>query len=142
MSCSSLRMKDQFQPPLEESDKVRPVVLCILSRVLVTVDMVLGWMIGFIASSELQAVQRCRYSAHFPVHRYARTRVLSLHLSYPGNGFITVSLSLQLTLEVFLAQSNFFLDISSQSPSTVISRTRTNSLQTTILYSFVHRPVF
>jgi hypothetical protein len=37
-------------------------------------------------------LQRYRYSTHFPVHSYTRTRVLSLHLSYPGNGFITVSL--------------------------------------------------
>jgi hypothetical protein len=27
----------------------------------------------------LQAIQRYRWSTHFPVHRYTRTRVLSLH---------------------------------------------------------------
>jgi hypothetical protein len=46
------------------------------------------------------------------VHRWTRTRIVSLHQSYPGNGFITVSLSLQLTHDIFLAQSNFFLAIS------------------------------
>jgi hypothetical protein len=41
----------------------------------------------------------------------------------------------QLIHEVFLAQSNSFLAISSQSPWTAISRTWTNSLLTTVLYS-------
>jgi hypothetical protein len=30
-------------------------------------------------SSVLQAIQRYRFSAHFPVHCYTRTRILSLH---------------------------------------------------------------
>jgi hypothetical protein len=52
-------------------------------------------MIGFILpvhshNSALQAIQRYRFSTHFPVHRCTSTRVLSLHLSYPGNGFIIV----------------------------------------------------
>jgi hypothetical protein len=38
----------------------------------------------------LQTIQRYRYSTHFPVHHYKRIRILSLHESYPGNGFITV----------------------------------------------------
>jgi hypothetical protein len=84
-------------------------------------------------NSRVQVMQR--YSTHFPVHRYTRTRVLSLHLSYPDNGFITVSLSLRLTHEVFLAQSNYFLAISSQSPSIAISRTRSNSLPSRLLPS-------
>jgi hypothetical protein len=38
---------------------------------------------------------------------------------------------------VFFAPSNFFLAISSQSPSTAISRTRPSSLPTTVLYSLL-----
>jgi hypothetical protein len=30
-------------------------------------------------NSELQAVQRYRYSTHFPLDPFARTRILSLH---------------------------------------------------------------
>jgi hypothetical protein len=44
----------------------------------------LDWMIGFIDTlyihnSGLQAIQRYRYSTHFSVRRYTRTRVLGLH---------------------------------------------------------------
>jgi hypothetical protein len=46
------------------------------------------------------------WSTHFTVHRYTCTKVQH---SYPGNGFITVSLSLQITHEVFLSQPNFFV---------------------------------
>jgi hypothetical protein len=46
---------------------------------------------------------------HFTVHRYTRARVLSLHQLYPGNGFIKVSLSLQITHEVFFSPPNSFL---------------------------------
>jgi hypothetical protein len=81
----------------------------------------------------LQAIQRYRWSTHFAVHRYTRTRVLSLQWSHAGNGFITVSLSLQITHEVFFAPYNSFLAISSQSPSTAISKTRPNSWQLTLL---------
>jgi hypothetical protein len=42
--------------------------------------------------SGLQAIPRYHSSAHFPVHHCTRTRVLSFHEPYPGNGFITVSL--------------------------------------------------
>jgi hypothetical protein len=45
------------------------------------------------------------------VHRYTRIRILSLHQSNPGNGFIAVSLSLQLTHDILLAQPNSFLAI-------------------------------
>jgi hypothetical protein len=53
----------------------------ILSRVLVTIDGVLLWVIGFIDAqySKLQAIERYRYATRFPVHRYTRIRVLSLH---------------------------------------------------------------
>jgi hypothetical protein len=45
---------------------------------------VLDWMIGFIAhytfiTQDYGQLQRYRFSTHFPVHRYTRTRVLSLH---------------------------------------------------------------
>jgi hypothetical protein len=57
----------------------------------VTVDGVLDWMIGFIArytftARDYRQLQRYRWSTYFTVHRYARTRILSLHKSYPGNG--------------------------------------------------------
>jgi hypothetical protein len=68
-------------------------------------------MIGFIA----------RYT--FTQLRTAGNTALSLlHKSSPGTGFTTVSLSLQITREVFFAPPNSFLAISSQSPSTAISR--------------------
>jgi hypothetical protein len=56
----------------------------ILSRVLVTCrrDLDLQWDLLHLThshSSGLQAIQRCRYSTHFPLHRYTRSRVISLH---------------------------------------------------------------
>jgi hypothetical protein len=33
------------------------------------------------------------YSTHFPVHRYTCTRSLNLHCLYPGNGFISLSVT-------------------------------------------------
>jgi hypothetical protein len=75
--------------------------------------------------SELQAIQRYRWSTHFTVHPCARTRVLSLHQSYPGNGFITVSLSLQITYGVLFSKPNSFLAIILQ---LTIPNTRLNSI--------------
>jgi hypothetical protein len=46
---------------------------------------------------------------NLPLHTH--TRILSLHKSYPGNGFIIVSLTLQITYEVFFSQPNSFLAI-------------------------------
>jgi hypothetical protein len=57
----------------------------------------------------------------------------SLHWSYPGNWFVILSLSLQITREP--SCHSRILAISSESPSTAISRTRLNSLPTTVLYS-------
>jgi hypothetical protein len=74
------------------------------------------------------------YSTHFPVHLSTRIRILSLHQSSPGNRFITVSLALQTTHEVFLAQSNSFLATSSRSPWTAISRTWPNSIPSRLLF--------
>jgi hypothetical protein len=57
----------------------------LVSRVCVTykMDFWIWWLdlLHFIHShsSGLQAIQRYRWSTHFPVHRYTRTRVLSLH---------------------------------------------------------------
>jgi hypothetical protein len=87
----------------------------ILSRVGVTYRRVLDWMIGFYKHLK-HTSQNCRqYSAiadlHFIVHRCTCIRVLRLHQSYPGNGFITVTLQLQTTREVLWSQSNSFLAI-------------------------------
>jgi hypothetical protein len=86
-------------------------------------------MIGFVDNlfthySGLQVIQHYLRFTHFTVHRSTRPRFLSLHLSYPDNGFIILSLSLQITHKVFFAPPNSFLAISSQSPSTAIPRTR------------------
>jgi hypothetical protein len=87
------------------------------------------WHLIHSHNSGLQATQRCRWSTFFAVHRYTKTRVLSLHQSYPGNGFITVSLSGQTTHEVCFSEPNSFLAISSQPPSSAISTSRPNSRQ-------------
>jgi hypothetical protein len=78
-------------------------------------------MIGFLAlirshNSELQVIQRYRYSTYCPVHHCTSTRVLSLHFSSPSNGFMTVSLALQITHEVYFAPPNSFLAIILQLP--------------------------
>jgi hypothetical protein len=65
----------------------------------------------YIHNSGLQAIQRYRYSTHFAIHRCTRTRILSHHYSYPGNGLITVSLSLRITYEVFLSSLLTFLPL-------------------------------
>jgi hypothetical protein len=81
-------------------------------------------------NSGLQAIQRYRYSTHFFAVAQALgfsvliSRVLSLHLSPPGNGFITVSLALQTTREVFFAPSNSSVAIILQLP---IPKTRLDS---------------
>jgi hypothetical protein len=62
-------------------------------------------------NSGLQAIQRYRWSTHFTIHCYTCTRVLSLHSSYSGNGFITFSLSLQITHKVFFSQPTPFLPL-------------------------------
>jgi hypothetical protein len=49
-----------------------------------------------IQNSGLQIIQRYRYSTHFAVHRYTRITILSFHQMPAGNGFITVSLALQI----------------------------------------------
>jgi hypothetical protein len=42
----------------------------------------IGWLdllTPYTRNSELQVLQRCLWSTHFTIHRYKRTRVLSLH---------------------------------------------------------------
>jgi hypothetical protein len=62
---------------------------------------VLDWMIKFTdlihSTRNYRQLERYRWSLHFTVHRYLHTSVISVHQLYPGNGFITVSLSLQHT---------------------------------------------
>jgi hypothetical protein len=74
-------------------------------------------------NSGLQAIIALPLFLHFTDHRYIRTRFLSLHWSYPGNGFITVSLSLQITHEDLFAPPNSFLAMILQLP---IPKTRPN----------------
>jgi hypothetical protein len=59
-------------------------------------------------NSEIQAITELPLICTLYVPRYKRIRVLSLHQSYPGNGFITVSLSLQITHKVFFSPPNSF----------------------------------
>jgi hypothetical protein len=59
-------------------------VIC--KGVCVTYRRVLDWTIGFIQLGT-KVIQRYRWYTRFTVHRYTHTRVLSLHQSYPGNGF-------------------------------------------------------
>jgi hypothetical protein len=81
----------------------------------VTYTRVLDWMIGFInilfTVFETIGKRELSLFPHFTVHRYTRTRILILHYPYPGNGFITVSLLLQITHEASFAQPNSFLAI-------------------------------
>jgi hypothetical protein len=77
-------------------------ILLILSRFRsVTMDGVLiGWSdLLHLIHSQLETAGNIahRWSTLFTVHSYTRTRVLSLDLSFPGNGFIIISLSLQIT---------------------------------------------
>jgi hypothetical protein len=92
-------------------------------------------MIGFIAPytfthSGEQVIQRHRYSTHFPVHRYTRTRlsvftsrILATDLSQSHSNFITH--------EVFLSQSNSFL----ANAAVANSEDSTRLLSTAVLYT-------
>jgi hypothetical protein len=68
------------------------IVTCIGLRM--TYRQVLDWMIGFIDTlythnSRLQELCRDLHTLQFTV---THTRILRLHMSYPVNGFITLSL--------------------------------------------------
>jgi hypothetical protein len=144
-SCSlEYQTMEKVQKP---TNSVWDVVLGkTLSLALATIDRFglddwIYWYVIHSHKSGLQVIQRYRRLTHFTAHRCIRTRILSLHKPYPGNGFITISLSFQITHEVFLAQPNSFLAISSQSSSTAISRTRTNSIYVrSSLYSLARTP--
>jgi hypothetical protein len=56
---------------------------------------------------------------------YTRITVLSLHYSYPGNGFITVPLSLQIIHAVLFSHPNSFRTIILELPS---PKTRLSSI--------------
>jgi hypothetical protein len=80
---------------INSSSQVLSVFQLILSRVGVTYRRGFGlhgciYCALHIHNSGLQVIQRYRWSPQFTVHRYTRMRFLSLHYSYPGNGFITV----------------------------------------------------
>jgi hypothetical protein len=57
----------------------------------------IGWFdlltLIHIQSSGLQVTQRYRYSIHFSVHRCTCTMILSLYKSYPGNRFISLTVT-------------------------------------------------
>jgi hypothetical protein len=61
-------------------------------------------MIEFIAPYTFTQLGTTGNTAHFPVHRSTRNRFLSLHQPYPGNGFIALSLALQITHRVLFSQ--------------------------------------
>jgi hypothetical protein len=101
----------------------------VLSHVLVTVDEVLDWMIGFTTPYTFTTWDYRQYSAitdlqtlHFTVTHALGFSAFTCH--NPGNGFITVSLSLQITHEVFFSRPNSFLAIILQLP---ILKTRLHS---------------
>jgi hypothetical protein len=78
-------------------------------------------MIGYIDTLYTQLGTTANYSvtaiSTLTFYCYTRTRVLSLRQSYPGNGFVTISLSLQITYEVFSTPPNSFLAIILQLPT-------------------------
>jgi hypothetical protein len=94
----------------------------------------LDWMIGFIAPYTFTQFGTAGNRALRLLYKLSSSHFFSSRLLATG---LSVSLSLQLTHQVFLAQSNSFLAIYSQSPSTAISRTPPNSLPTTVLYSLL-----
>jgi hypothetical protein len=75
--------------------------------------------------SGLQVIKGYLWFTHFTVHRCIRNRFLSLHELYPGNGFIAVSLALQITRGVFCARPNSILTLILRLP---IPETRLHSI--------------
>jgi hypothetical protein len=90
------------------------------------------WMIGFIDTLSTQLGTTGNYSAIAILRTFSSP--LHTHLGSKSSLGVSCqriynSLSRQITYEVFFAQSNTFLAISSRSPSTANSRTRPNSRQ-------------
>jgi hypothetical protein len=69
------------------------MVVCMTYKMGSGLDDWIFWHLIHTHNSGLQVIQCYCYSTHFIIHRCTHTRVLSLHWSYPGNGFTTVSLS-------------------------------------------------
>jgi hypothetical protein len=96
----------QIRPPSALPHKVLNAKSDQHLRVTYKTSVWIGWLCSLHLihshNSGLQVLQRYRYSTHFTVHRYTRTRILSLHQPYSGNGFITVWLQIQLTWNLFV----------------------------------------
>jgi hypothetical protein len=95
-------------------------------------DVGLDSLTPYTLNSGLQVIQR--YITDLHTLQFTVTHALGFSVFNSrilATDFITVSLSLQITHEVFFAPPNSFLAISSQSPSTSISRTRPSSWQLT-----------
>jgi hypothetical protein len=89
-----------------------------------------GFWIGLL---DLLTLYTINYGLHvitalsllYTLHSLTCTRILSFHLSYPGNGFLKVSLSLQITHGFFFVPLSSFLAIIVQMP---VPKTRLNSI--------------
>jgi hypothetical protein len=91
----------------------------------VTYRRVLDWMTGFTDTLYIQLGATRNYSVIADLHTSQFTVTHALGFSYPGNDFLTVSLSLRITHEVFFSRPNYFLVIILQLP---IPKTRLNSI--------------
>jgi hypothetical protein len=62
-------------------DRLVPVILSCVGVTHMTSSGLDDWIYCtlYIHNSELQAIQRYRWSTHFAVHRYTHIRILSLH---------------------------------------------------------------
>jgi hypothetical protein len=80
--------------------------------VCVTYRRVLDWMIGFIDTLYNPLGTKGNYSAIEDLYTLqfidANASNLGPDYSHPGNGFITATLSLQITSEVYFVQPTFF----------------------------------
>jgi hypothetical protein len=76
-------MKKTPDSRVPDQSKVKLYICEVLSGAGVTIDAGLDWMIGFIAPYTFTHLGTAGITmlllTHFPVHRYTRTRFLSLH---------------------------------------------------------------